>query len=297
MKSERYVGSTWYRQPQGCCGGWRGRLLASGSPSMPAGTCNSAGTSKTQVHPGCMVAPVRQALDRLEESRALPGFQLVRRPTQRSWRWMGMTTTDRSDTWTDSRATRQAQAARAQDGKGLYRQTGCPPHAMYPLYKNRLAAREQPETFRKARRFASAKDMHSATERRMAGRLLHRWLVRPADPRHLDYNPTRWLCWLGWSTFGLGDRRQSFGRLTIPDTGRGKKKKKWACRPHSAGAGSSDAANCAIGAGAVLPSQATCMVGRSGGFFECIAHSRLLLSGGEAFGYAHFDQITVVGGH
>ncbi len=62
-------------------------------------------------------------------------------------------------TWADNRAGEQAQAVKASSsGMQLYRQTGCPPHAMYPLYKLIWLRQEQPALFQQADRFVSAKE-------------------------------------------------------------------------------------------------------------------------------------------
>ena len=70
-------------------------------------------------------------------------------------------------TWIDARAVNQAAAVRtAGDAHQIYRQTGCPVHSMYPLYKLIWLREKKPGIFNKADRFVSAKTY--VIERRMA---------------------------------------------------------------------------------------------------------------------------------
>ena len=62
-------------------------------------------------------------------------------------------------TWADGRAVEQARAvAGSLTGKNLYRETGCPAHGMYPLYKVIWLRENRPEVFHHARRYVSAKE-------------------------------------------------------------------------------------------------------------------------------------------
>ena len=62
-------------------------------------------------------------------------------------------------TWADGRAVEQARAvAGTSTGKKLYRETGCPAHGMYPLYKVMWLRENRPEVFQHARRYVSAKE-------------------------------------------------------------------------------------------------------------------------------------------
>jgi gluconokinase len=62
-------------------------------------------------------------------------------------------------TWADGRAVEQARAvAGTPAGKNLYRETGCPAHGSYPLYKLIWLREHRPEIFRHARRYVSAKE-------------------------------------------------------------------------------------------------------------------------------------------
>ncbi len=166
-------------------------------------------------------------------------------------------------TWADGRAFEQARAvAAAPAGKGIYRETGCPPHGMYPVYKVMWLRENRPEVFRRARRYVSAKEY-------LGFRLTGAWQVDyclAAGSGFLNAHTLRW----SDQALGLaGIRQDQLSPLAAPVAFLGK------LVPEVAAAmglpadtrvvtGSSDAVNSSIGAGAVTPAQATLMVGTSG---------------------------------
>ena len=73
--------------------------------------------------------------------------------------------------WCDSRARKQAErTAEGDAAKSLYRSTGCRPDAMFPLYKVMWLREQEPEIFRKARRFVSIKEF-------VISQFLYDWVV------------------------------------------------------------------------------------------------------------------------
>lgn len=167
-------------------------------------------------------------------------------------------------TWADLRSTPQAQAIREQLlAKQLYMQTGCPAHAMYPLYKILWLRQERPGLFALAARFVSVKEF--ALEH-----LTGQWRVDfnvAAGSGLLNAHTLKWnpdsLALAGISTNQLspicdpietipGLRPEAAERLGLP--------------LHTpVVVGSSDAVNSSLGAGATqMDRQATCMIGTSG---------------------------------
>lgn len=166
-------------------------------------------------------------------------------------------------TWADGRAAGQARAvAGTPQGERLYRETGCPPHGMYPLYKVMWLRENRPEVFRHARRYVSAKEY-------VGHRLTGTWQVDYALAAGSGFLRTDTLQWSD-SALGLaGIRREQLSPLAAPTAVLGRLPAEAAAAMGVlAGtpvvAGSSDAVNSSIGAGAVASSQATLMIGTSG---------------------------------
>ncbi len=297
MHTDRYIGidlGTGSAKAVVVDGG--GRLLASGSAGYAGLDVQQRWHEQDpEAILAGMIQAVRQALGRLEDAE---GRYLGLSLCGAQHNVLALDAHDRPltgvITWTDSRAAPQAQAARAQDGgMELYRQTGCPPHAMYPLYKIAWLREEQPGIFSQARRFASAKEY---VFRRLSGEWLVDYCIAGSsgllNTHTLDYNPGS-LAFAGIRAeqlSALGDPRQTFARLQ-PDLA--------AQMGLPAGVplvlGSSDAANSAIGAGAVLPGQASCMVGTSGAI-RIIAPQPLLDRQGRSFCYVIDHTHWLIGG-
>lgn len=166
-------------------------------------------------------------------------------------------------TWADGRAVKQAQAvAAAESGRRLYLETGCPAHGMYPLYKIMWLRENRPEIFKKARRYVSAKEY-------IGFRLTGAWGVDyslAAGSGLLNATTLQWSD-AALDQAGIGPGQLSPLAAPIDFMGRLRAE---AAAPMGlpAGtpvvAGSSDAVNSSIGAGAVTPAEATLMIGTSG---------------------------------
>ncbi|HEX9028060.1 MAG TPA: gluconokinase, partial [Anaerolineales bacterium] len=177
-------------------------------------------------------------------------------------------------TWADGRGTPQAHAIRqAGQASEIYQRTGCPVHSMYSPYKILWILQERPEVFKAAARYVTAKEYV---------------LEKLTGEQVVDYslasgggllNVTQ----LDWDDLALdisGISRKKLSRLASPlTTFRGLKiemAQALGIPPHTPLVlGSSDAANSSLGAGAVNPWQATCMVGTSGAFRILASHPHL----------------------
>ena len=168
-------------------------------------------------------------------------------------------------TWADHRGSLQAQRVRASpDAYKLYKNSGCPPSNIYPLYKLLWLRDEQPEIFQQASRFITLKEY-------IFEKFTGLWL--------LDYNSaagsgmlnTHSLNWDYHSLDLIGIHPDYLAPLADPLTitrGIVPELAKDLGIPTDVLVvlGSSDAFNSTLGAGAVNPGQATCMVGTSGAF-------------------------------
>ncbi len=197
-------------------------------------------------------------------------------------------------TWADPRAGDQARRVRSRPlGQRLYEETGCPPHAMYPLYKILWLRENRPEVFSRARRFLSAKEY---VFWRFTGESLVDYSVASGSGLlHLRS--------LQWNPFCLemaGIRAEQLSRPCPPRQAAGPLAKDVSDRMGLAGGvpvilGSSDAVNSSLGAGAVLPTQATCMVGTSGAL-RLIQPRPILDPRGRTWCYAMGEGRWLVGG-
>jgi gluconokinase len=197
-------------------------------------------------------------------------------------------------TWASGRAARQAKALRsAAQAQDLYRQTGCPIHGMYPLYKVLWLREEHPEIYENAAHFCSAKEYVFAqlTNQRVVDYCL------AAGSGFLNIHDLHWngpsleiagikesqlssLCDPG-EIFRLSNRDLA-GRMGIPpDT--------------PVVLGTADAANSSLGAGGVLPWQATCMIGTSGAL-RIISDRPVLDAASRTWCYAIDHNHWLVGG-
>ena len=166
-------------------------------------------------------------------------------------------------TWADGRAAKQSQEAKKLPiARQIYEETGCPVHGMYPFYKIMWLRDERPDVFRKAWRYVSAKEYVFS---RLTGEYLVDYCLA-AGSGLLNTHSLQWnrLC---LELAGIREDRLSSlcSPLTIhrganPDVAR----EMGLPSEVPIVLGSSDAANSSLGAGAVFPWQATCMVGTSG---------------------------------
>jgi gluconokinase len=168
-------------------------------------------------------------------------------------------------TWADGRAVDQAQALRGQPlAARLYEQTGCPAHGMYPLYKIMWLRENKPEVFRNAWRYVSAKEYVFAG-------LTGEYRVDYCLAAGSGLLNTHSLAWEPLCLETAGIRMEQLSTPASPVTVHQgllpQMARQMGIRPDvPVVLGSSDAANSNIGAGAVLPWQATCMIGTSGAY-------------------------------
>lgn len=166
-------------------------------------------------------------------------------------------------TWADDRASKQAQWARDSDiFQSLYDQTGCPIHWMYPLYKILWWQQIQPDVFDHAARFITLKEY-------VLQRLTGEYVVDYGMASGSGLLNTHTLDWAEEICALIGIRREHLSPTLAPLTVLPMIRSDLVTELGlPAGAqiylGSSDAANSSLGAGAVQPWQATCMVGTSG---------------------------------
>jgi gluconokinase len=197
-------------------------------------------------------------------------------------------------TWVDSRAIRQAKVVREAGRAGeLYEATGCPVHSIYPLFKIIWLREEHPEVFKRAVRFISGKEW---VTHRLTGSYLADYSIASGSGMLNVHS----LKWNGASLELAGitpDRLSTIcsPRHVVPGL-----------RPQLAGelgipagtplvVGSSDAVNSSLGAGAVLQSQATCMIGTSGALRVFTPHP-MLDSSARSWCYAVDEGRWLVGG-
>lgn len=168
-------------------------------------------------------------------------------------------------TWADGRAVDQAEAVRGQPlADRLYQHTGCPAHGMYPLYKIMWLRENRPAVFRNTWRYVTAKEY-------IFSRLTGEYRVDYCLAAGSGLLNTHSLAWEPLCLDAAGIRQDQLSEpgspLTVHDGLDPEMARQMGIRPDvPVVLGSSDAANSNIGAGAVLPWQATCMVGTSGAF-------------------------------
>ena len=168
-------------------------------------------------------------------------------------------------TWADGRAVDQAEVVRGQPlAARLYEQTGCPTHGMYPLYKIMWLRENRPEVFRNAWRYVTAKEYVFAC-------LTGEYRVDYCLAAGSGLLNTHSLTWEPLCLDAASIRRDQLSEPAAPQTVHSgldpEMARQMGIRPDvPVVLGSSDAANSNLGAGAVLPWQATCMVGTSGAF-------------------------------
>ena len=197
-------------------------------------------------------------------------------------------------TWADGRAVDQARAvAGTPAGRELYRETGCPAHGMYPLYKVVWLREHRTEVYRAARRYVSAKEF-------VTHRLTGAWQVDYSLAAGSGFLATESLQWSGRALELAGIRSEHLSALAAPDARLGALSPDVAGRMGlSAGTpvamGSSDAVNSSIGAGAVAATQATLMIGTSGAL-RVVSPRPVLDPAGRSWCYAIDRRHWLIGG-
>lgn len=177
-------------------------------------------------------------------------------------------------TWVDDRATKQAQMVREMhDAVEIYWQTGCPVHSLFPLYRLIWLREEQPQVFRQAARFISAKEY-------VIWQLTGEYLVDigiAAGTALLNAHSLEW----NEASLELAEVRPDQlsplvnSRQVIKGLNPKLAAQMGIPRETPLVLGSADAVNSSLGAGAVLPGQATCMIGTSGAFRIIASHPML----------------------
>jgi gluconokinase len=197
-------------------------------------------------------------------------------------------------TWADGRAVEQARAVVATPaGVKLYNETGCPPHGMYPLYKILWLREHRPELFESAQRYVSAKEY--------AGfHLTGSWQVDYALAAGTGFLNAHTLHWSDEALGLAGVSKEQLSPPAPPAALMGRLQREFAIQmglPSGTPVvtGSADAVNSSLGAGAVLPTQATLMVGTSGAL-RVIAPRPVLDSKARSWCYAIDAAHWLVGG-
>jgi gluconokinase len=197
-------------------------------------------------------------------------------------------------TWADARAVEQSKALkRLPVAQRLYQETGCPVHASYPVYKILWLREKRREIFEKAWRYVSAKEY-------LLARLTGEYLVDYCLAAGSAFLHTRTLHWNSLCLETAGIREDQLSTLCSPFTVIKGLKPELACEMGiredvPVVLGSSDAANSNLGAGAVNPWQATCMVGTSGAF-RVISSNPMLDEKTRSWCYAIDEGHWLVGG-
>jgi len=197
-------------------------------------------------------------------------------------------------TWATARALRQAEEIHATyQAQHLYRQTGCPVHGMYPLYKVLWLRQKHRETYNKALKFLSAKEyvFHQLTGHFVVDHCLAagsgflnihdlRWNDPSLDLAGITASRLSTLCDAG-EVFRVSNRDLA-SQMGVP--------------VHTPVVlGSSDAVNSSLGAGGVFPWRATCMIGTSGAL-RILSGQPVLDEASRTWCYAIDHQHWLVGG-
>lgn len=136
----------------------RGRVLASASAPNPV-LCPEPGAAEHDPHAlwrtlGTLSRRLASGRKQRIEAVVLTGYQLSVLPLDDRCRPLGGI-----QTLSDLRSAETYEAlVRRIDGKALYRATGCPPFARYPLAKLDWMRQKRPVLFRRTRWFVGAKD-------------------------------------------------------------------------------------------------------------------------------------------
>jgi gluconokinase len=197
-------------------------------------------------------------------------------------------------TWADGRALEQSKALRGLPvASRLYQETGCPVHGMYPLYKVMWLRDKRRDVFEKTWRYVSAKEYVFA-------RLTGEYLVDYSLAAGSAFLHTHTLRWNPMCLEMAGIREDQLSTPCSPLTVHAGLSLEFAREigireDVPVVVGSSDAANSNLGAGAVNPWQATCMVGTSGAL-RVISSRPILDEKARSWCYAIDEGHWLVGG-
>nr|HMN61597.1 gluconokinase [Anaerolinea sp.] len=197
-------------------------------------------------------------------------------------------------TWADGRGARQALRERTTPPAAeRYQRTGCPAHGMYPLYKMLWMREEAPQLFARAARFATAKDY-------VVERLTGQWLLDYSLGAGHGLMDTRALAWDPEALALAGLTPAQLPALAGPAHALRLRSPQLAAQMGLLDGtplilGCSDAVNSSLGAGAVLPGQATLMVGTSGAL-RLVSPQPILHPAARSWCYAIDPAHWLVGG-
>ena len=197
-------------------------------------------------------------------------------------------------TWADGRAAPQSSGVRGSAlATELYRMTGCPVHAMYPLYKIMWLREMRPEVFIKTSRFVSAKEY-------VFSRFTGEYLIDYCLAAGMGLLNTHTLRWNAVSLELAGINPEQLSALCSPFAavqGLNPDLAREMGIPSRTPVvlGSSDAVNSSLGAGAVFPWQFTCMVGTSGAL-RVVSPRPVLDDKARTWCYAIDEKHWLVGG-
>lgn len=168
-------------------------------------------------------------------------------------------------TWADDRAASQAARIKTTSlAENLITKTGCPPHGMYPLYKIQYLRENKPEIFNRSARFVSIKEYFTTL-------LTQETLVDYSMASGTGLLNIETLDWFLPALDLAGIKTDQLSTPSDPKTQLSITDKSFLTQTGLPTGvpiilGSTDAVNSNLGAGAVEPWQATCMIGTSGAY-------------------------------
>ncbi len=197
-------------------------------------------------------------------------------------------------TWTDDRGLPQSERIKKEDSQNsLYQISGCPVHWMYWPYKVLWLKENQPDIFEKCWKFISVKDY-------ILHKLIGEYVIDYAVAGGGGFLDVKNLQWSQTILDLTGLLPENLSTLASPHTvfeGIDADLAQQMGLPTDVKLvlGASDAANSSLGAGAILPEQATCMIGTSAAL-RVIYPQPLLDSQARSFCYPFDDTHWLVGG-
>ncbi len=197
-------------------------------------------------------------------------------------------------TWTDDRGLPQSEKIKAQDEQNsLYQISGCPIHWMYWLYKVLWIKENRPDLFKKCWKFVSIKDY-------ILHKLTGEYVIDYAVAGGGGLLDVKNLCWSQVILDLAGLVPENLSTLASPHTVFNRidadLARQMGLHPQvKLVLGASDAANSSLGAGALHPDQATCMIGTSAAL-RVIYPQPLLDPQARSFCYPFDETHWLVGG-
>ena len=197
-------------------------------------------------------------------------------------------------TWSDDRALQQSEKIKKDDSQNsIYQISGCPVHWMYWPYKVMWLKENKPESFAKAWKFISVKSY-------ILHKLIGEYVIDYSVAGGGGFLDVKNLSWSQTILDMVGLEKKHFSSLASPHTvfeGINPELAEKMGLPAKVKLvlGASDAANSSLGAGAVLPDQATCMIGTSAAL-RVIYPEPFLDPQGRSWCYPFDDQHWLVGG-